>query len=79
MKKLIFQWNNILYTGIAISVIAYLFFFSAFFTVDTSYHSICLKCFMWTSSIGVGFCAIWVLPYTLGFISKIIRYYRYGY
>ena len=83
MKKMIFQWKSVLYVGIVLSAIACLFFFSAFFTVDTGYYSISLEGFKWMGVIGSTLCYIWAIPYVVGFITNVFSYFyrrlRYGY
>ena len=87
MKEKFFQWNNVLYTGIALCVIAALIFFCGFFTANVAslqgYHRLVLNAFAWVGVIGSLLCYLWALPYVIGWIAKTVRYYvrrwRYGY
>ena len=83
MRTSVFKWKNLFVFAVVLCAIACLFFFSAFWTVDTEYYSMSLNGFMWIALIGTIGIFIWALPYVIGFIARVIRYcyrkVRYGY
>ena len=78
MKKNL-TWKSLLFVAIAVCVVSVMFFFSAFFTVDTAYYEVSKQGFAWLGSIGSCLCLVWAIPYVIKYIVDVFRYFRYGY